>query len=94
MPTGVEEAIAGGIGLVGWLSSLPDWVKYMVFLAGLSLDSGIEQLTGYGVIGSVMGFVVSKVFGLEGFSISSFQILIIAVIAPIAFWVLSHYQND
>lgn len=94
MPTGVEEVIAGGIGLVGWLSSLPDWVKYAVFLAGLSADTGIEHFTGYGVVGGTLGLIVSNVFNIPGFSVTSFQVLVLALVIPLLVWVLQFYQAD
>lgn len=37
MPTGVEEVIAGIGGIVTFLSKLPAWLDYLIFLLILSL---------------------------------------------------------
>lgn len=82
------------MALVDFLVESPDWVKYFLFLSVLSADAGIEAFTGYGLLGSIIGTVVSSIFGVQGFIITSFQLLILAVIVPLVFWVLSMYSSE
>ena len=86
-------AIIGGIiGFFGWLASLPDWIKYFIFVGGLALDTSVAGFFGSnnGVVGTLISYVVSNTFGVQGLVITSFHILIIAVIFPLIIYLVFH----
>ena len=86
-------AIIGAIvGFFGWIGSLPDWIKYFIFIGGLALDAGIAGFLGSnnGVVGTIISYVVSNTFGIQGLVITSFHILIIATIFPLVIYLITH----
>jgi hypothetical protein len=96
MPTGVEEGIVGGIvGAIGWITSLPDWAKYIIFVSGVAFDAGVVGIVVQnGIIGTVLSFILQKLTGIDAITISSLQVLILAVIAPVIFYVFSAYRSQ
>jgi len=78
----VVPAIASVVGAFGWFTSMPNWAKYLIFITGLTLDTGIEQLSGYGVMGSLTSYLAANIFGMQGVVLASWQILTVAIIFP------------
>ena len=84
-------AIATGIG--GFLSTFLETIfdhplmAYFFILAGLIATSSIEGVSGFGLISAPITFVVSNPtpfgFGLHGFVITDFQILMVFVFFPL-----------
>ena len=75
-------AIGGFFAFIQALTDHP-LMAYLVVLAGLSLTTGIQGLTGFGLVSFIITPVVTNVFGLHGFVITDFQILMIFVFFPL-----------
>ena len=78
------------LGFIGWVNSLPDWVKYFVFLLGLAGDSTFTGgfTGGQGIVGSLISGFFQWVLHMPDFTIGSWQLLVIAAFAPIIFYLL------
>ena len=78
-------AIAGALGYV---NSMPNWIKYLIFLGLLGADAIVEQSVGIGLTGTIMETGLAVI----GFPIlvETWQVLIIASFAPVVFWAMSN----
>lgn len=77
-------------GSFAFISSLlgEAWARYFFILAGMFLFTGLESLTGFGAISSVVNFVVINVFGVANFFVTDFQLTIIVAMLPVIFFML------
>jgi len=83
-------------GFIGWVNSLPSWVKYFIFLIGLAGDAGFTGgiTGGKGIIGSILSYSASFVFHVPNFPApTSWQLMIIAAFLPIVFYCLESQSN-
>ena len=84
------------MGFIGWVNSLPSWVKYFVFLIGLAGDASITGgLTGgRGIIGSILQYAANFVFHVNNFPApTSWQLLVMAAFIPIVFYLLETHSS-
>lgn len=76
------SAILGAIGgAIAWINSLPDWLKFGIFLGGLGIGVGIESATGFGVVSAI----VNSTFGFAGIYLATTdaEIFLLALIIPL-----------
>lgn len=78
-----------GLPTIDVLSAVPGWARYFLFLIIMSGDSALsffvsaQGVDNQGVFGGIITFVIQNLFGVQGFVITSFNLLIIAVLSPI-----------
>lgn len=87
------SVVAGAVtGALAWINSLPPNFKYIIFLAGLTADAGIMTMVGFkeGILGGIVTGIVSQGFGVQGFVIDSWQLLVVFTIMPFALFLLKN----
>lgn len=93
-------AIIGGLGAVyttiqGLIGE--NWTRYILLLAGLGADNVIGTFSGVYLIEGLFSYVISGVFGIEGFifpifyGVSSF--LLIFVFFPLILYLIPQTQE-
>ena len=88
--TALGAAGAGLISIVGWLTSLPKEFTYLIFLAGLTLDTGVSVAIGTnGLTGFLLTTLVNGILGTN-IVITSFQGFIIFLFIPVILFMLKN----
>ncbi|MCK4429291.1 MAG: hypothetical protein KAU95_02860 [Candidatus Aenigmarchaeota archaeon] len=86
-------AVFGAVsGVLAWFNSLPPTFKYIIFLSGLTADAGLTSMVGFeqGLLGSLFTGIISQGFQIQGFVITSWQLLVVFTIMPFAFFLLKN----
>ncbi len=85
----IGASIAAGIG---WFTSLPNTFKYIIFLGGLTADSGVTIALGInsGAVGGLITLIISNTFNLPHFAVSSFELLIVFTALPVVLFFIKN----
>lgn len=79
-------------GIIGFVTSLPDWAKWVIFLLCLAFDSYfVSMALPEGLIGTTITLVGHLIFRLpDSFQVYSWQVMILAAFFPIISFLLNH----
>ena len=76
------------ISVVGWITSLPKEFTYLIFLAGLTVDTGISIAIGTnGITGFLFTTLINTIFGTN-IVITSFQGFMVFLLLPVILFLL------
>lgn len=90
----LATAIGGLVSAIGgfliWFNSLPNEFKYIIFLGGLTADAGLSTAFGVnqGLVGLILTSVISGTFGIEGFAITTWEVLVVFTFLPFVWFML------
>lgn len=86
-----------GIPVFDVVGGMPSWAKYFIFLGLIGLDAfiagGLISIAGIetkGFLGEIITQIFRNLFGIQSFYINSFQLLVIATIAPIILYMFKN----
>ena len=90
----IGTAVGSVLTAISYVNSLvgEGWTRYFIIIGGFSADNVVGTFTGVFVLESLLSFVISSVFRIDGFNIPIIEgvssLLIIATIAPLIFYLI------
>ena len=91
MPTGIEEAVVGAVGVLGGVLKLAEnpVIAWFMVIIILSTDAGIAGFLHWnGIVGTILSFVLGQFLPWAHVVITSFEVLILIALTPIVFFAL------
>lgn len=91
MPTGLEEAVVGAVGVLGGVLKLAEnpVVAWFMVLVILSTDAGIAGFFNWnGIVGMIFTFVIGAFLPMLHIVVTSFQVLVLVAVSPIVFFAI------
>ena len=89
--TVLGSVIAGSLAFIQSIAG-EAWTRYFIILAALGLDSVIGAFSGFYILESIIGFVISNLLGLQDFIFPVYygvsSLFLLTVIMPFAFFIL------
>lgn len=96
----VGSVIAGIAGAVSYANSIvgEGWTRYFILIGGLFVDNQIGNFTGLYAMEGLIAWVVTNVFGIQGFVFPVYfglsSLLVIFVIAPLVIFLVKDLISD